>query len=438
VLATLWIAPITVEPTLWGAGSWRGVSPSWRPLLVMFGLSLALLPSAVWLGRLPRVQRMPGWALFAIVAIVMAAFWWAKSEVHWANAVIIAKAAGRGEVDLKHTLATTLAAGFVAAWKLAGETLKGEDGLGLVSVLAGGLFLSGSVALGRALFPASLVKARATTMLLVTTGLVQQFCGVAETYPLSLPAQLWVLVLIARAFDPEQADVPSDSGAPARHSCVMLLFAASVSTGVFVATIFLWPPVLLTVFWRGTIRPVLVQLIAIAIPIAAAVISFRTWGRNLEGMLRYSGGMDENYWVPIRPEDGSARTTHFLMFSIEHLYARVNAAFLAAPAWIPLGLVGLVARRSGSTDTQRTRLHLTFLLAALGSLSYAILINPDGGPVTEWMETTTGLLVPFACLVFFVLDRVSEVRATTLAVACGGISLMHAVPWILSNAGHLS
>jgi len=438
VLGILWAAPMTVEPTLWGAGSWRGISPAWRPLLFAFGLSLALLPSANWLGGLPRRRLLPFGVVAAVVVLAMVLFWWLQSEVFWANAVIIAKAAGRGEVDLKHTLATTLAAGFVVAWRAVGETLKGEDALGLVSVLAGGLFLLGSVALGHSLFPKSLPKARATTLLLVTTGLMQQFCGVAETYPLSLPAQLWVLVLIVRAFDPERADMPGADGASARHSCVTLLFAASVSTGVFVATIFLWPAVLLTLLWRGTLRPVLVQLVAVALPIAIAVISFRQWGRNLEGMLRYSGGMDESYWVPIRAEDGSARTTHFLMFSLEHVAARANAAFLAAPAWIPLGLVACVAGRRSETDRSRTRLSLVLLLAALGSLSYAVLINPDGGPVTEWMETTTGLLVPFVFLIFFVLERVSEVRATTLAVACGSISCLHVFSWALANAGRLS
>ena len=416
VLALLWIAPVTVEPALWGASSWRGVPAAWRPLLVAVGLSLALLPETERLGGVLRARPLSRSAVVALVLAAMAAFWLLQTQVHWANAEIAAKAIGRGEVDLKHTLATTLAVGVSQGWRAVGGKYMGADALRIVSVLAGGLYLLGSVALGRALFPSSRVKARCTTALLVTAGLLQQFFGVVETYPLSLPAQLWVLVLIARAYDTE--------GSATRRSCALLLLAASVSTGVFVATVFLWPAVLLTVARRGRLRPIGPQVAAVLVPLLIAVLAFRFWGRTLEGMSRSFGGVDRNPWVPVNAEDGNARTTHFLLFSLEHAAARANAAFLAAPAWIPLALVACIPGQSAESVESRSQLRVALLLAALGSLSYAFLINPDGGPVTEWMETTTGLLVPFACLVFFVLDRSSEARAIVLTVASAGVSLL--------------
>ncbi|MEO0652458.1 MAG: hypothetical protein AAFZ65_17430 [Planctomycetota bacterium] len=171
---------------------------------------------------------------------------------------------------------------------------------------------------------------------------------------------------------------------------------------------------------------------AFAAPLAAAGLGFLAFGENFERLASSMGGADDNFWVPL--EDDGARTTHFAMVSWEHAYQRLQALLIGFPAF-PVLLAAALGGFGRRLDRGRLELHALLFLSGLGGLSYAVLVNPDQGPHTEWMQTTAGYLPLFVSLALWTVDRASEGRAARLAIGAAAVSLAHTLPWIATNAG---
>ncbi len=439
VLALHWIAPLGVPPDGWGVSSWRALPAAWRPLLVLVGLTLLVGPGRLrcegWFAR-PRLSRA---ALLCWLVLLGCLFWWLRTEVHWGNYGIVANGASRGSVGLKHALASALAAGGATGLQAFTGGYHGDDAWAALSVLAGCLYVWGAAALGHAAFPHSLVKARVVAALACSAGFMAEFFGVVESYPLALSAQVWTVALLVRFMTRERAggSARADGGLP-------LLFMCSTSTAVFVATVYLWPAVIVGWIsaggWRWEGRRLAAQLSAIAAPLVAAGALVVLFGRNWKRLAAAMGGTDGSMWVPLSTSDDPR--VHFAMISWEHVVARLELMTLVAPAWLPLLLVCVWPRGALRPATERPDVPRAVLrclaLAAVSAAGFVVLVNPDMGPVLDWMQTGTGVLPIFLLVLVGALTRVDERDAARMGVACVGLSLLHTVPWVLANARVLS
>jgi hypothetical protein len=347
----------------------------------------------------------------------------------------------------------------------------------LGSILTGVFFFVISFHLGAALFPRSIVKARVVALVFSTSGLIQQFFGVIECYPLTIPIQMWVLIRIVKLADPQHERTAS--------SVNIALLSCSVSTSTFIATIFLWPATLLAVF-RDKLLPLLYRLVpisgarsdqheiandgaetSVATPLDAGngspsprehgafrralvaiayatgpivacfllihVLAVTRIGYGWRLLLETFGGIDGSGFVPLNLADRP--TNFFSLFSWEHAAARWNAAFYGAAAWFPLTVLCFAKRESSKNDRNERDMCVILGLAALGSLSYFFLIHPDLGPTLDWMETAAGMVAPLAFLLWYTLSRVTDETAARLGTMLVGLGILHTIPRLLSNAG---
>ncbi|MEO0652819.1 MAG: hypothetical protein AAFZ65_19250, partial [Planctomycetota bacterium] len=228
VLLACWVIPTTLDPAWWGLSGWREVPPAWRVLLVVVPASCLLAPERLGLLRLLRRPPLPLALTIALLALALAAFWWLRSTIFWANGEVIAKLVARHQVDLKHILTTTIAVVFARAldWVQGAAPSHGILGAAWTSSLGGVAYLAGAAALGRVAYPESRLRSRSLTLIVGSAGILQHFCAVVETYPLSLPAQLWALVALVAVYR-------GDARAPRPR----LLLATSASSAVFIATV---------------------------------------------------------------------------------------------------------------------------------------------------------------------------------------------------------
>ncbi len=426
-------APVTVAPRFWGLRTWEGVPFGIRALLFTIGLSLLTPSGARLFDALWFQARRSKQACIIALAVTAASLMLLRSKVMWGNPDIAVEDASRGRLTLKHTLATAVSAA-ICALLGRGNLSFGHASVALSSVFAGVLYFWGAFAFGAAAFPNSIVKARVVALTLATSGLSQQFFGVAESYPLACATQIWVLVCIARLARPK-AEGGSDSATPA-------MLALSLSAGTFIATVFLGPATLIAIFReraRGLLTPmrkVLVPILAGIGPVALAVallhvLSITRIGYRWPLLLATFGGNDGSSFVPLH----ETKTSYFTLFSFEHAAARANAAFLSVPAWIAVIASIVSVEPESATDSAVRRMLLPLGIGAAGSLSYYFLINPDLGPTLDWMETAAGSIAPLAFLLVLALARTSETTAARLGSLFVGLSVLHTLPWVIANAG---
>lgn len=432
VLALHLVAPTLAPPALWGTRTWVGIPLGARLLLVVVAVG-ALLTPRPFDAPLRRATLSRGARVAGLLAggVLLAAL---GSRTLWGNAEIAANAATRGDVSLKHALASTLAAGLAGVLSWFTESPRvGGHALSALSVASGVAYLAGAAALGRAAFPGDRVKARLVLGVLATAGLVQQFFGVVETYAPATAAQLWTLVLLVRT--------ASDDERVALRSPIPLLAAAAVTTALFVATVFVWPAVLLVAFRRRAAfarrSRALGGALAVAVPLLVAAWAVHAWGRgDWEAMAGRFGGHDANPWVPLDKPPGAIKV-HFTLVSIGHLLARLDAALLFVPAWPLLAMAAVEAR--GPADPGDDALgplgRNALLLAGAGALSFFVLVHPDMGPTRDWMQTATGALAPYAAVTILALRSLTTRWAVALGVPCLVLSAAHTLPWVIVNAG---
>ncbi|MFN0207095.1 MAG: hypothetical protein ACKVS6_12400 [Planctomycetota bacterium] len=380
----------------------------------------------------PRMRRAAG--VFVLV-VVGALFWVFRSGVMWGNPDIAVEDAVRGRFTMKHTLATMVTATVGWLFKTVGIQDPGPNAVAATSVLAGLLYIWGAFSLGSALFTSSIVKARVIAWVLTTAGLMQEYFGVLEVYPLSNTAQIWVLVWMARLARPA-AEGGCDSPTP-------ILVTTSLCTATFVATVFLWPAVLFAILReraRGVVPPlrrVGIPVLAAILPIAAVIgvlhlFAVTKWGYGWPIMFKTFGGNDDSAWVPLTRSDQD--TSHFTLFSWEHASARFNAACLAMPAWIPVCIAAMVCWKRKPLDTVAQRSLPVLGLAALSALSFGILVHPDLGPILDWMQTTAGMFAPLVFLMTWTLARTTDQTAARLGTLWVVVSVLHTFPWVVTNS----
>ena len=429
ILALHWLAPLALAPDWWGVATWRGIPGEWRVLLFVVTASLLTERGAARFAHLLERPRLSRGGLAAAIVLAGVLFGLLATEVHWGNAEIVVKAAVRPTVVVKHPLSSA----FLGLVEEVLARVTGEAqpllSVGLVSVMSGCAFVWGAVVLAHELFPDSLPRARVAIGLLCTAGWMQEFFAALESYPMSTAGQVWTLALLVRLLRPAR-----DGSEPPPP--VPLLFAASLTTSIFIATVFLWPAVLLAILLRRAWRPRLRSLLAVAAPPVVAVLCHRQWGRQaeLDKIDVAFGGLDSNPWVPLtrNPEDIA---THFTFFSYDHLAGRSNLISLVAPAFFLLLLLLLARRETPPQDADRRRLTRVLAFGALSAASMLVMVHPDMGPVLDWMQTNTGVVLPYVFLVFLVLDRTEDRRVGRVGVGCIALSVAHTLPWVLSNAG---
>lgn len=428
-------SPAFAAPRFWGLRTWEGIPFGWRACLLVFGFSL-LTPAAVAVfDGLWRVERRRRAIRILALVLLPLLFMLLRSDVMWGNPDIASRDAANGRLTLKHPLATAVSAAIF--WVFGrGDIYFAKTAVALNSALAGALYVWGAFEFGAAVFPRSLVKSRVIAMTLATAGLMQQFFGVVESYALSTVAQIWVLVFIARLARAKE-DGGCDSPTPA-------LLALGLSVATFIATIFLAPATLLAIF-RKRARGVVPPLRRVWVPVAAALapiavvaailhlLGITGVGYRWRPLLETFGGADGSAWVPLSLDAKS--NAFFSLFSREHLAARMNLAFLVAPAWLPLvaGIASLAPEKPFASAVQRLMVPLA--LAALGALSFFFLVHPDLGPTIDWMQTMEGTIAPLAFLLVCALARTSEATASRIGTLVVGSSLIHTLPWVMANAG---
>jgi hypothetical protein len=426
-------APLVAEPDLWGVGTWRGVPAGWRTFLLVTGLFLLVGGRRVdaWFASPLRSPWTP-WLAGALFCVAFLAL---SSEVPWANARIASKAAGRGEVTLKHIYASAAAALFARGASAVSGLYHGDTGYALVSALSGALFVPGAFALGHALFPRSRERARAAALVLCTAGWSQMFFGVVETYTAAMPAQVWTLAWMVRLYraGPRAPDDPDATDERGRAG-LMALLCFSLGVGIFAAVAVLGPALLLVLLLRRPARIDLAYVVVPALPLVGAAILFLAYGRDPESALAHMGGSDGRTWVPLS-EAGAGRNFHFEMLSLGHLDARLEVLSLCAPVWLPLLLLGLVG---GARERIDRLLGALLGVAAVASASYAIGVNPDMGPPMEWMQSACGIVAPYVLVVWLGLARAPRRAAGRIGTALVALSVAHTLPWVLVNAGVLS
>ncbi len=429
VLLLHWIAPLFAEPSLWGASTWRGVPSGWRTLFVVVGATLIYLAGARSVDRLffrPAFSRR---AVCVALAALTIAFWFLRSEVHWANFTLIVKNTARPIITLKHPLSTAAAGVLQRLFAFFKGDFAGIEAIAVSSIASGVAFLLGAHVLGRELFPESRVKARVCLLILGTAGYAQEFFGVIEGYTPALATQIWTLALLVRFLRLEPEDGRPPSPAP-------MLLACSISTATFVATIFLWPAVLLAILWRRAWRPLLPSIAAAILPLVAGGVLTQTWGRTKVSFAQRFGSQGGAF-VPLRIEKGSGE--HFSLLSLGHLDARLNAALLVAPVCFALVLAALLPWRSlAGEDALARRWTACLGLAGLSALSYVVLVHPDMGAAQDWMQNANGYPAILTLLVLLALRGRSDEAAARIGTACVGVALLHLVPWVLVNAGVLA
>lgn len=419
------IGPASLQPHMWGSQGWYGLEYGTRAALFVTGVALCSRGFGGALDRLWHIAPLPRTISIPALIAFAGLLWIARTEVFWGNPDIAAEDAIRGRVNLKHPLSASLLALVSAAGARLGGYPTGPNAVRWVSVASGAVFALGAAALGRALFPESRVKSRVVCGVFLSSTIVQQFCGVIETYPAATAMQMWTLAAIAHG---SRTDEPS-----AMRWSITALVLAGFNAGFFIATIFLAPAAVLVFLMnlrkRGRSSAALVAgACAFLIAPAIAFVAVATRGYSWRLMLASFGGVDGTAWVQL--SEGARPHQHFTLLSLHHASARWNASIFAAPMW-PAAAAAVLSSRSHDA---RPPWLPALGLAALSALSFFVLIHPDLGPASDWMQTATGVVAPFALLVAWGLSKADDGDAARWGTAAVGASTLITIPTILMNA----
>lgn len=409
---------------MWGSQGWYGFEYGTRAALFVIGVALCSRSFGGAFDRFWGAAPMPRFIVIPALIVLAGLLWGARTEVPWGNPDIAAEDAVRGRVNLKHPLSASLLALVSATGARLGGYPTGPDAVRWVSVASGVAFVLGGAVLGRALFPESRVKSRIVCALFLSSTIIQQFCGVIETYPAATACQMWTLAAIVRGSRTEE---PSAM----RWSLAALALAGS-NAGFFVATVFLAPAAALVFLMNLRKRgiswaPIAAGVLAFLVAPAIALLAVATRGYTWRLMLSSFGGIDGSAWVQL--SETARPHQHFTLLSLHHASARWNASIFAAPMW-PAAAAAVLAWRPKSPPPA----WLPALgLAALSALSFFVLIHPDLGPSSDWMQTATGVVAPFALLVAWGLSRTDDEGAARFGTAAVCASMIITIPTILTN-----
>lgn len=422
-------APVFVTPTLWGVRSWSALPFGARALLVVVCASLMTAGAAAKFDSFWNLPSRNRWIFSFGVAAALSLFILFRSQEVYGNPDIAVDDARRGRLTLKHPMAGIWSAAVVRVFNIIDRKTDPLDAVAVASALSGILYILGAFVFARTVFPASESRRRVLAFILVTMGAMQQFFGVIENYGFGFAMQMWALVGIVKLARPA-----SEGG---WNSPVKPAFLSAMSTTGFVATVFLWPATLFAMFlerkrgvlssWGKVVSAAFCALIPMVV--SAALLQWfaaTQRGYGWRALIASFGGMDGSAWVPLTIPEG--HRAFFTLFSLEHLYARLNLAFLATPLWPSLLVAAWIVRQSPVDDVHR-KLTYTLGLAAAGALSFFVLVHPDLGPTVDWMQTAAGTLAPTAFLAVFVLSRSPDSWVPRLGTICIPIALCHLLPW---------
>ena len=446
LLGVHWVADPRPPDGVWGVVGMLAVPPWLRAPACGLAALLALPPvarAAVRSGR-PAGRRLAATLgrapAGAWVALLVAVAWLLRSRTAYGDGGHIVWEIEHGQwIYYKEPLDRLAAALFYHA----GHALFGwgaATAIAVLSTLAGALFWLALVRLARSR-PLGEGGAFAIWGLLGTTGATALFFGHVENYSLLAAGALWTLVLLLEA--------AVDPGRP--------LWPAAAAFGVTFATHLsaAWLAAALPVAWlvrhggvaglrvperrRAAQAEALRACGAAALPFGLVVVGMALAGFAPSGFSAATfGGGDGRMFVPLlRPETVYER---FTMFSLPHLRFFANELLLVAPVGLLLAVVGAVGRRS---DGRRSDGGTGVLIAAaVGTLLYAFVFNPDMmvasplGGLNEW-DLFALLATPVTLLGLWwlrtAMDEGDDRDAVVLSATAA--SVLHALPWLLFNAG---